>query len=180
MWTPRYLKVLILSTSAPSIVRGVKIRHCFLQKSTTSSKVLLSFSKRRLVTDLPPLPGRPLHHCRSNLSLLCHQQTWQYSWSCFGRHGHVCMGLSTQPWGVPIFYFCLWWKAQHVCHVCSTHQIAEMTSSHSAQQLPFTQPRLMKWHLSADSAPGSLSPCSRHTQLLRRKTSNVKDERCVL
>lgn len=79
--------------------------------------------------------------------------------------------LSTQPWGIPIYYFCLWWMAQQDCHVISTHQI---------QQLLFTQPRHMKWHLSADLAPRSHSSCSRHTQHLQNKTSNVKDKLHVL
>lgn len=90
--TPRYSKVLTLSTTAPSIVRGVKLRHCFLIQSTTSSIVLSSFSKRRLMTGLPLLSGWPSHHCRSSQSLLCHQQTWQWNWSCSWPHGRGCTG----------------------------------------------------------------------------------------
>lgn len=46
----------------------------------------------------------------------------------------------------------------------------EMTSSYSTQQLLFTQPRHMKWHLSADLAPRSHSLCSRNTQHIWGKT----------
>ncbi len=48
MFTPRYLKLLTLSTGVPLIIRGVQGRWCLFLKSTISSLVLLTFRERQL------------------------------------------------------------------------------------------------------------------------------------
>ncbi len=48
MFTPRYLKLLTLSTGVPLIIRGVWGRCCLFLKSTISSLVLLTFRERQL------------------------------------------------------------------------------------------------------------------------------------
>ncbi len=48
MFTPRYLKLLTLTTGAPLIIRGVWGRCCLFLMSTISSLVLLTFRERQL------------------------------------------------------------------------------------------------------------------------------------
>ncbi len=48
MFTPRYMKLLTLSTGVPLIIRGVKGRRCLFLKSTISYLVLLPFRERQL------------------------------------------------------------------------------------------------------------------------------------
>ncbi len=48
MFTPRYLKLLTLSTGVQLIIRGVQGRWCLFLKSTISSLVLLTFRERQL------------------------------------------------------------------------------------------------------------------------------------
>ncbi len=113
MFTPRYLKLLTLSTGVPLIIRGVYGCCCLFLKSTISSLVLLTFRERQLswhhVVSLPTsskyavsssLLMRP-RTTVSSANLMIDVELWEDTQSWVYRE--YSRGLRTQPCGAPMF-----------------------------------------------------------------------------